>query len=543
MKKQLLKERFQQLAGIKPLYITEQTSNPCQDFFDEMSPSMAGHWNPANGPIQPGSNTVPHGDVDCCEMYKGNFGPVFIGNANTNATQMNRMCTKAFNNITGQNFDEDTQEWAKCCRGEGITPTGDDPCEEFNAQTPQWQADCCKNPNCNYNPQCCPGGTTGTTTGTGTGTIGDREPMDVDRKPSAKRLKERKKLKKLIKKVLKEQYVGGYDPQMDQNGFVIPQSDQEGDANMDSLVNLADLTMVINHWMQSVSPGTSGDVVGSLDGFVDAQDLIKVVQNWLQTGATAPTDDNCSFYGIGCQPDMWPALPVWENEFKNNPIFSSPQGPCELLCQKKAEYESKCADPSITSVNYRNQIACKHQTVNYEMNAHNCVCGTYSSGDTYSANVDLDLMGTTNPFTSGQSFGYEGPVGPDAVCNFDNWPGASRWGDSFASEVANLSYGEGGPGNPLVHEFLCGKLEIWNKKLNISTHADHSNQLACKIMVGEEIRDNHGIDCSIEPDYGKPVDDIGDIEPSMDPGIDKSTYNPTGSPTIPGAFAGINPIK
>ena len=41
-----------------------------------------------------------------------------------------------------------------------------------------------------------------------------------------------------------------------------------GDANCDNIINLADLTLVLNNWLQNVStPGTNGDVVGSNDGF------------------------------------------------------------------------------------------------------------------------------------------------------------------------------------------------------------------------------------------------------------------------------------
>tara|TARA_B100000214_G_scaffold303139_1_gene233801 strand:- start:19 stop:1809 length:1791 start_codon:yes stop_codon:yes gene_type:complete len=58
---------------------------------------------------------------------------------------------------------------------------------------------------------------------------------------------------------------------------------QQGDANCDGTVNLSDLTLVINNWLQSVSVGTSGDVVGSMDGYVNLSDLTLVINNWLQT--------------------------------------------------------------------------------------------------------------------------------------------------------------------------------------------------------------------------------------------------------------------
>ena len=55
-----------------------------------------------------------------------------------------------------------------------------------------------------------------------------------------------------------------------------------GDANCDNIVNLADLTLVLNNWLQNVStPGTNGDVVGSNDGFVNLSDLTLVLNNWL----------------------------------------------------------------------------------------------------------------------------------------------------------------------------------------------------------------------------------------------------------------------
>jgi hypothetical protein len=48
-------------------------------------------------------------------------------------------------------------------------------------------------------------------------------------------------------------------------------------------VNLADLTLVINNWLQSTTVGQDGDVVGSLDGFVNLADLTLVINNWLQS--------------------------------------------------------------------------------------------------------------------------------------------------------------------------------------------------------------------------------------------------------------------
>jgi hypothetical protein len=62
-----------------------------------------------------------------------------------------------------------------------------------------------------------------------------------------------------------------------------PTCPQLGDANCDGIVNLADLTLVINHWLQSTATGENGDVIGSEDGFVNLSDLTLVINNWLQS--------------------------------------------------------------------------------------------------------------------------------------------------------------------------------------------------------------------------------------------------------------------
>ena len=58
---------------------------------------------------------------------------------------------------------------------------------------------------------------------------------------------------------------------------------QPGDANCDGYVNLNDLTLVINNWLQTTAVGTNGDVVGSMDGYVNLSDLTLVINNWLQS--------------------------------------------------------------------------------------------------------------------------------------------------------------------------------------------------------------------------------------------------------------------
>ena len=58
---------------------------------------------------------------------------------------------------------------------------------------------------------------------------------------------------------------------------------QLGDANCDNIVNLSDLTLVINNWLQATNIGSNGDVIGSEDGFVNLDDLTLVINNWLQS--------------------------------------------------------------------------------------------------------------------------------------------------------------------------------------------------------------------------------------------------------------------
>jgi len=58
----------------------------------------------------------------------------------------------------------------------------------------------------------------------------------------------------------------------------------KGDANMDGVVDIQDLTDVANHWQQSVTDWSQGDFDGS--NFVDIQDLTAVANNW-QAGVGA----------------------------------------------------------------------------------------------------------------------------------------------------------------------------------------------------------------------------------------------------------------
>jgi len=110
MKKQLLKERFQQLAGVKPLY--ELTTNDtCTEFIQVMSPSAAGLWTPGTQY----QGTVPVGDIDCCQMLIGNFVGPYGDSANQNTLQ--GLCTQEWQNIVGPTpiSSPGTLPWKRCC--------------------------------------------------------------------------------------------------------------------------------------------------------------------------------------------------------------------------------------------------------------------------------------------------------------------------------------------------------------------------------------------------------------------------------------------
>ncbi|HVZ94614.1 MAG TPA: PKD domain-containing protein, partial [Phycisphaerales bacterium] len=54
-----------------------------------------------------------------------------------------------------------------------------------------------------------------------------------------------------------------------------------GDANGDGIIGLADIAVLIQHWTQSVLPGTNGDVSGN--GSVGLDDVAIVIQHWNQS--------------------------------------------------------------------------------------------------------------------------------------------------------------------------------------------------------------------------------------------------------------------
>ena len=53
-----------------------------------------------------------------------------------------------------------------------------------------------------------------------------------------------------------------------------------GDANGDQSVNLTDLFLVLDNWLQTSEIGEDGDV--NQDGIVNLTDLFDVLDNWLQ---------------------------------------------------------------------------------------------------------------------------------------------------------------------------------------------------------------------------------------------------------------------
>ena len=53
-----------------------------------------------------------------------------------------------------------------------------------------------------------------------------------------------------------------------------------GDANGDDFVDLDDLFLVLDNWLQTTEIGVNGDV--NQDGIVNLTDLFDVLDNWLQ---------------------------------------------------------------------------------------------------------------------------------------------------------------------------------------------------------------------------------------------------------------------
>ena len=53
-----------------------------------------------------------------------------------------------------------------------------------------------------------------------------------------------------------------------------------GDANGDGAINLTDLFLVLDNWLEVTELGQNGDVIP--DGIVNLTDLFDVLDNWLQ---------------------------------------------------------------------------------------------------------------------------------------------------------------------------------------------------------------------------------------------------------------------
>ena len=94
-----------------------------------------------------------------------------------------------------------------------------------------------------------------------------------------------------------------------------------GDANDDGEVNLADLTLVINHWLHSTynADGTPGDQDGDVngDGLVDLADLTLVINNWLQSGSSEFAS-NGGWDGLVLE-----QINMTENELVTDPEFNN----------------------------------------------------------------------------------------------------------------------------------------------------------------------------------------------------------------------------
>ena len=103
--KKLLKERFQELAGIKPLYgtIDEQAINPnaCSSWLSTM--------------------VTGGGDINCCNMLQGNMTGQYGDDATVQ--MLDSHCSQEWQDLTGTIVPPGSYPWAACCEQVGIEPT------------------------------------------------------------------------------------------------------------------------------------------------------------------------------------------------------------------------------------------------------------------------------------------------------------------------------------------------------------------------------------------------------------------------------------
>ena len=144
---------------------TQQSQDPCDVFNSTMVPSS----------IQ--AQMSQHGDIDCCRMLNGDFGPVYPGNGNAPTTMLQSHCDVAWSiaNMGGTFLQGNqlggTNLWAPCCdpdhtSGGGPCPHGQIPatdpaCIECQPGVPSTYTPatgpncmCCKDERTNTSSKC-----------------------------------------------------------------------------------------------------------------------------------------------------------------------------------------------------------------------------------------------------------------------------------------------------------------------------------------------------------------------------------------------------
>ena len=119
MKKKFIitEEQAQKILRLDELTQNQQsqqsTQDPCDTFTATMAPSQEPWW------IQ---LQQEHGDIDCCRMLNGDFGPVFPGNGTAPTTMLQTHCDVAwsqaylgYGTFAQGNILGGTNLWAECC--------------------------------------------------------------------------------------------------------------------------------------------------------------------------------------------------------------------------------------------------------------------------------------------------------------------------------------------------------------------------------------------------------------------------------------------
>jgi hypothetical protein len=169
----ITEEQAQKILRLDELTQNQQsqqsTQDPCDTFTATVAPSQEPWW------IQ---LQQEHGDIDCCRMLNGDFGPVYPGNGNAPTTMLQSHCDVAwsqaylgYGTFAQGNILGGTNLWAQCCdpdhtSGGGPCPHGQIPatdpaCIECQPGVPSTYTPatgpncmCCKDERTNTSSKC-----------------------------------------------------------------------------------------------------------------------------------------------------------------------------------------------------------------------------------------------------------------------------------------------------------------------------------------------------------------------------------------------------